>query len=174
MASLRPSKRPRLANKMNRKSTQTDEVGWAELPAEAGELEELVHMGHKLEDKKRIKLLEANFSRLKDEKNQLLHFYFVSMLEKNMMTLPPTETEFADLSVCTQKYYSEKFPDRKFGEYKKPQYGSFLCGSLLPDGTTCPLKYGMMFQVDACRKWHNHQNEKNRQKVKKMLKQNFN
>ena len=46
MASLRTSKRPRLANKINVKSTQTDEVGWAELPAEAGELEELVHMGH--------------------------------------------------------------------------------------------------------------------------------
>ena len=151
MASLRTSKRPRLAKKINFKSTQTDEVGWAELSEEEGELEELVNMGYKLEDKKRIKLLEANFSRIKDEKNQLLHFYFVSMLEKNMMTRPPTETEFADLSVCTQKYYSEKFPDRKFGDYKKPKYGNFICGYLLPDGSRCQLKYGMKFQVDACR-----------------------
>ena len=79
-----------------------------------------------------------------------------------MMHRPPTEIEFRDLSVCAQKYYRDRYPKRDFGEGKRLEYGKFFCGGYLPNGTQCMLEYGMRFQVEACRKWHDDQAEKSK------------
>ena len=93
------------------------------------------------------------------------------MFERNMMHRLPTKIEFNDLSICTQKYFRERYPKHDFGKEKTMQYGTFVCGGNKPDGTRCQLKYGLKFQADACRKWHKE--ELNNLAVQTMLNQQF-
>ena len=116
----------------------------------------------------------AAYSKLLRRKNLLLHYFDVAMFEQDRKTRPPTDTEFKQLSICAQKHFKTKYPNRDFGE----NWEGLHCGAYHPNGKPCLRTYDTRTEVEVCRGWHAEEKvraakeKEDMRKVQEMIEEN--
>ena len=127
-----------------------------------------------LQGQRKIDGLVAAYSKLLRRKNLLLHYFDVAMFEQDRKTRPPTDTEFKQLSICAQKHFKTKYPNRDFGE----NWEGLHCGAYHPNGKPCLRTYDTRTEVEVCRGWHAEEKvraakeKEDMRKVQEMIEEN--